>query len=115
MLAAVAVAGIGGAEAKVLRIVVDRTEALAASVGAAALEKLRGRAYGEMDPGDPANAVIVDIKLAPRNANGKVEYVSVFELTKPVDMARASGLLWYDLVNRGAPVTLGAGAIRLPA
>jgi hypothetical protein len=61
MLAAVAVAGIGGAEAKVLRIVVERTEALAASVGAAALEKLRGRAYGEMDPGDPANAVIVDL------------------------------------------------------
>jgi hypothetical protein len=37
-------------------------------------EKLAGRAYGEVDPGDPRNAVVTDIGLAPRNAGGKVEY-----------------------------------------
>ena len=31
-------------------------------------EKLRGRAYGEIDPNDPRNATIADLKLAPRNA-----------------------------------------------
>ena len=36
--------------------------------------KLVGRAYGEVDPNDPRNAVIVDIDLAPRNAAGRVEY-----------------------------------------
>lgn len=49
------------------------------------------------------------------NANGKVEYISVFELTKPVDMTKASRLLWYGLVNRGTAVKLGEGAIRPPA
>ena len=35
-----------------------------------------GKAYGELDPNDPKNALITDIKLAPRNARGKVEYVA---------------------------------------
>src|ERR1700757_2518759 len=29
--------------------------------------KIAGRAFGEIDPRDPKNAVIVDIQLAPRN------------------------------------------------
>jgi hypothetical protein len=107
---------VGSASAKVSRIVVDKVEPLNdAANPSVSYETLRGRAYGELNPYDPANEVITDLKLAPRNANGKVEYVSVFELTKPIDMTKASGLLWYDLVNRGTPVTLGAGAIRPPA
>ena len=42
--------------------------------GVGQYEKLVGKAYGELDPNDPKNAMIVDIKLAPRNARGKVEY-----------------------------------------
>jgi hypothetical protein len=42
--------------------------------GVGQYEKILGTAYGELDPNDPHNAVIVDIKLAPRNAAGKVEY-----------------------------------------
>ena len=41
--------------------------------GVGQYEKLAGKAYGELDPNDPKNAGIVDIKLAPRNARGKVE------------------------------------------
>lgn len=37
-------------------------------------EKLRGTAYGELDPSDPRNAVIADISLAPVNDRGLVEY-----------------------------------------
>lgn len=101
------------AAAKVVRIVVDQTTPLKdASEPSTPYETLRGRAFGELDPGDPANALVTDLKLAPRNAAGQVEYVAVFELTKPLDMGQASGLLWYDLVNRGTQVELGEGAVR---
>lgn len=95
------------AEARVSRIVIDATERPADGG-----ERLTGRAFGEVDPDDPANAIITDLRLAPRNAAGRVEYVARFTLTRPADMTRASGVLWYDLVNRGAPVVPGAGAAR---
>ena len=37
-------------------------------------EQLDGTASGEIAPKDPLNAVIQDIKLAPRNSRGMVEY-----------------------------------------
>jgi hypothetical protein len=46
-----------------------------------------GRAFGELDPDDPHNAVITDIRLAPRNAAGKVEYMATFYLIKPIEMS----------------------------
>jgi len=64
-------------------------------------EKISGKAFGELDPADPKNAVITDIQLAPRNERGKVEYVATFSLVKPKDMAMASGVLVYTVVNRG--------------
>src|SRR5882757_5726789 len=90
------------ATARVTRIVVDQTTALADGRN----ESLSGRAYGELDPKDPLNAVITDIQYAPLNARGRVEYVSRFTLTKPKDMHNASGVLWYDVVNRGRPVAM---------
>jgi hypothetical protein len=91
-----------GAQARVTRIVVDQTIALADGRN----ESVFGRAYGELDPKDPLNAIITDIQYAPQNARGQVEYVSRFTLTKPVDMSKASGVLWYDVVNRGRPVVM---------
>jgi hypothetical protein len=70
-------------------------------------ESITGQAYGELDPTAPLNALITDIDAAPRNARGQVEYVTRFTLTKPRDMAKGSGILWYDLVNRGRPVRQG--------
>ncbi len=96
------------AQARVTRIAIDRTEPL----DGGRYEAITGRAFGELDPSDPLDAGITDITFAPRNARGRVEYVSRFTLTKPADMAKASGLLWYDLVNRGAPVEAGKGATR---
>ncbi|HUP39078.1 MAG TPA: alpha/beta hydrolase domain-containing protein [Vicinamibacterales bacterium] len=64
-------------------------------------ERITGKAYGELDPADPKNAVITDIELAPRNARGKVEYVTTFTLVRPTEMMRASGVLVYTVVNRG--------------
>lgn len=64
-------------------------------------ETLRGVAFGEVDPNDPLNEVITDIKLAPRNARGMVEYNMDFWISKPVDMSRANGTLLHDVPNRG--------------
>ena len=64
-------------------------------------ERMTGYAHGELDPADPKNAVITDIDLAPRNARGKVEYVTKFTLVKPTEMMRSSGVLLYTVVNRG--------------
>ena len=64
-------------------------------------ETIRGRAFGELDPTDPRNAVIQDIDLAPRNERGQVEYVATFQLQKPIDMSRSSHLMWHEVPNCG--------------
>jgi len=50
--------------------------------------------------------VIQDIKLAPRNAKGMVEYTATFQLVKPVDMTKSSHLMWHDVPNRGGRLTI---------
>ena len=74
--------------ARVSRIVVEKTDRTADG----AYETLRGRAFGTLDPSLPGNAAITDLQFAPRNAQGQVEYVTTFSLSKPVDMAKASGV-----------------------
>jgi hypothetical protein len=87
---------VSAARANVVRIEITRTEP-----AGPLHEKISGKAYGELDPADPNNAVITDIELAPRNARGKVEYVATFTLVKPADMSQSSGVLLYTVVNRG--------------
>ena len=86
-----------GAHANVVRIEITKTEPAGPSH-----EKISGKAYGELDPADPRNALITDIDQAPRNARGKVEYVATFSLVRPTDMSTASGVLLYTVVNRGS-------------
>jgi hypothetical protein len=80
---------------------VVRLEIIKIEPAGPAHEKVSGKAYGELDPADPKNAVITDLDLAPRNERGKVEYVATFSLVKPKDMSMASGVLIYTVVNRG--------------
>lgn len=89
------------AHARVARIVIDKTDRLDDGSG---YEVLRGRAFGTLDPKAAGNAVITDLQFAQRNAQGHVEYVTTFALHKPVDMGKASGVLWYELVNRAGPL-----------
>src|SRR5438552_598205 len=92
------------AEAHITRIEIVKVEPPPigrAGAGAVPYERLSGKAYGKLDPNDSKNAVVTDIKLAPRNARGKVEYVATFSLMKPVDMTQSSGVLMYSVVNRG--------------
>ncbi|UUZ76554.1 hypothetical protein LP414_02380 [Polaromonas sp. P1(28)-13] len=89
------------AQARITRIVIDETLPLAAAAsGGMAYEQIAGRAFGELDPRAPGNAIIQDIELG-KDPDGKVRYVATFVLTKPVDMARASGLMWHEVPNRG--------------
>jgi hypothetical protein len=67
-------------------------------------EQLVGTAYGEVDPRDPRNAIIQDIALAPRNQNGMVAYSMDINILKPVDPAKGSHVLLFDVVNRGSMV-----------
>src|SRR6185369_11336986 len=92
------------AGAEVVRIEITSREPMnngEAAGAAGPFEILRGKIHGEIDPLDPHNRIIQDIGLAPRNARGHVEYVATFALAKPVDLAKASRVLLYQVVNRG--------------
>jgi len=100
-------------QARVKKIVID-TKVSPAFDGATfgdpgQYETLAGRVFGEIDPNDPHNAIITDIRLAPKNANGKVEYIASFFLVKPVDMSKSSHLMWQDVPNRGGRLTIVVG------
>jgi hypothetical protein len=69
--------------------------------GVGQYEKIVGKAFGELDPKDPKNAVIVDLQLAPRNAAGKVEYSFDFYILKPVDLSKGNHKMLYEPPNRG--------------
>ena len=98
------------ADARVVRIVVERTTPYAGGQAfgdAGAFERLDGTVHMEVDPGDPLNAVIVNLDRAPRNERGMVELSAPFFIVKPVDMARGNGKLLYGINNRGNAIELG--------
>jgi predicted nucleic acid-binding protein len=64
-------------------------------------EQISGVAHGEINPDDPRNAVITDIKIAPRNQNGNVEYSHNFYILRPVDLAKGNHKVMYEPPNRG--------------
>jgi hypothetical protein len=99
----------GSSESKTPAYTVNilKTEAVAGTFGSAGeYERITGTFSGEVDPGDSKNEIIQDLQLAPKNANGMVEYSSQFVLFKPKDMSKASGVLRYDAPNRGNIVNL---------
>src|SRR6267143_4569699 len=93
------------AEARITKIQITATESPTfggyAWPGVGQYEKVVGKAFGEVDPFDPKNAVIVDIQLAPRNAGGKVEYSFDFYILKPIDLSRGAHRVMYEPPNRG--------------
>src|SRR6266567_7619939 len=101
--AAVSLAWASSSEARVTRIIIDTTASLSGQD--IPYQTLTGRAFGELDPNDPHNAIITDIALAP-STNGKVEYIASFFIVKPVDMLQSSGLMWHDVPNRGGRITI---------
>jgi hypothetical protein len=100
--------GSGAAQGAVQRVEIVERVPFAAGVRfgeAGDYEKIRGIAHFALDPLIPANARIVDLKHAPRDANGSVVFSSEFILLRPV-RARGASLI-YDVNNRGGIAILG--------
>ncbi len=98
------------ADARVVRIVVERTTPYAGGEAfgdVGPFERLDGTVHMEVDPDDPLNAVIVNLDRAPRNDRGMVEFSAPFFIVKPVDMARGNQKLLYGINNRGNAIELG--------
>ena len=99
------------AQARVTRIVIDETIPFnppwMSSRAPIPYEKVAGRAFGELDPKLPVNALIQDINLA-RDKDGKVRYVASFVIWKPVNAKQSSGLMWHDVPNRGGVYPMAA-------
>jgi hypothetical protein len=99
------------AEARITRFEIVRTESAfgGQSFGEAGpYQHVFARAVGELDPADPANAIIQDINLAPRNARGMVEFSTNVELLKPADTARGNRILFFEVNNRGNKLAIAA-------
>ncbi len=86
------------AQARVTKIVIDSITPVAGTNPP--YERVRGRAFGELDAADPKNAVITDIELG-KDADGKLRYETTFTLSRPVDISKANGFMWHDVPNRG--------------
>lgn len=66
-----------------------------------AYEQVDGTAHFAVDPIHPANARICDLKLAPLNGAGLVEFATDFSVLLPVDASQANGRCIVELPNRG--------------
>jgi len=108
---ALALGAVATAQARVTRIVIDEVLPFVEPTGGPAqkitYEQVAGRAFGELDPKLPGNAIIQDIELG-RDADGKARYVATFLLIKPKDMRQASGMMWHDVPNRGGAFPMAA-------
>jgi hypothetical protein len=106
--AALAAAGMAvavpAADARITKIdVTSRTTAFGghAFAGIGTYDRIVGVAYGEIDPNDARNAVIVDLRNAPTNAQGKVEYSFNFYILTPTDPTKGNHQMMYEPPNRG--------------
>ncbi len=69
--------------------------------GVGRYERIAARATITLDPADPRNALIADIALAPRNAQGRVEAVTEVVVLRPAQAFRGNGTLMVEAPNRG--------------
>jgi len=106
----------GTARARITKIVITSIEnptfggtlfGVNGSVGA--YQKLRGVAFGEVDPADPQNAVLTDIELV----SGKVMYSMDIYILRPVNLDSGNRKLFVEVNNRGnklfGPFNLSGG------
>ena len=100
----------GPAEARVVRVSIERREPVLAGRPfglAGAYETLVGTVELALDPALPQNQGVVDLALAPRNAQGEVVFSADLYVLKPKDLARGNGRVYYEVPNRG-----GKGILR---
>jgi hypothetical protein len=73
---------------------------------AGAYDQLLGTATFGLDPRRASNAGIVDLDLAPRDADGQVCFEADVRILQPQERARDNRRLVLDVVNRGNPVAI---------
>jgi hypothetical protein len=69
--------------------------------GAGAYQRIAGRLRLAVAQDTPGQAGIVDIDLAPTDAEGRVHLSADFLLLRPTDLARGNRRLLFDWANRG--------------
>jgi hypothetical protein len=95
--------------AEITKIAIEKREPFAGGhefAGTGAYEKIIGKAYGAIDPGNALNKVIVNLEKAPKNAQGLVEYDVDFYIMRPVEAAKGNHKILYDVTNRGRKALL---------
>ncbi len=97
------------ASAKVVRVEIERREVIldGRSFGTVGpYEKIVGVVYFAFDPDNPYNARIVDLELAPRNAEGLVEARANFTVLRPLRPQPNGGVAFVEVSNRGGKASL---------
>jgi alpha/beta hydrolase family protein len=64
-------------------------------------ERIVGKVYFAVDPKLAPNRIIADIDLAPRNAEGKVEFSADLYMLRPLDPTKRNGTAMVEIPNRG--------------
>jgi hypothetical protein len=77
-----------------------------ADITGAPYEKIVGKAFFAVNPGDPRNRVIADVDKAPVNAAGRVEFSSDLYILRPKDATRSNGIALVEVLNRGRKLVL---------
>ena len=70
-------------------------------------QSIVARVHYAVDPTAPGNHAIADLRFAPRNAAGKVEFAGDLLLFLPKNSASARGTVFLEVVNRGRDQSLG--------
>jgi hypothetical protein len=102
--------------APVLNATVTRVEVTErADLPLAGYERIAGKLHFALYPKLPANRIIVDLDLAPKNAQGQVEFSSDFMVLRAKDAAKRNGTALLEIVNRGrglmwTAINTGAGS-----
>lgn len=87
-----------------IRLEIERSESFAGGAAfgdSGPYERLVGKVHFAIDPDEPALPYVCDLDLAPRNADGLVEFSAVLDIVKPVDMGRSSDKVLFEFSNRG--------------
>lgn len=69
-------------------------------------ERVVARLHLALDPKLPQNRRLVDLDLAPKNAQGLVEFSADLYLLQPAEPARSNGTLLVEIPNRGGKAML---------
>ena len=110
LLALLALVIVSNAQAEVVSLQILKREPFAGGQAfgdVGPYDQITAMARFAIDPQDARNRVIIDLELAPKNADGKVEFASDVVILTPKNPAKGNGAIFYDVNNRGNKLALG--------